>query len=113
MASEIIPEREIEKIFVSEINRVGGVAYKFVSPGNSGVPDRIVILPYGRILFVELKTACGSLTKLQQAQCHKIANLGAKVYVLYGLKDLCVFFDYYRMPESAKRVKMRILRGKK
>ena len=113
MASEIILEREIEKIFVSGINREGGVAYKFVSPGNSGVPDRIVILPHGRIIFVELKTACGSLTKLQQAQCQKISNLGAEVYVLCGLKDLCVFFDYYGMPESAKRVKRLILRGKK
>lgn len=113
MASEIIPEREIEKIFVSEINRGGGVAYKFVSPGNSGVPDRIVILPRGRIIFVELKTACGILTKLQQAQCKKISDLGVEVCVLYGLKDLSQFFDYYRMPESANRVNMRILRGKK
>ena len=38
-------EKEIEKILVTEVKKLGGKAYKFVSPGNSGVPDRIVIFP--------------------------------------------------------------------
>ena len=51
-------ESEIEKKLVREIRKMGGMAYKFVSPGNTGVPDRIVILP-GVITFVELKTETG------------------------------------------------------
>ena len=55
-------EKDIEKILVNGVKDVGGRAYKWVSPGNNGVPDRIVILPEGRIVFVELKTEVQSLS---------------------------------------------------
>lgn len=57
-------EKEIEKILVAEVKKLGGKAYKFVSPGNSGVPDRIVIFPKKPPVFVELKTDTGVLTNL-------------------------------------------------
>ena len=38
-------EKEIEKILVTGVKKLGGRAYKCASPGNDGVPDRIVILP--------------------------------------------------------------------
>ena len=44
-------EREIEKKLVDGVRKLGGRAYKFVSPGNDGVPDRIVVLP-GRVLLL-------------------------------------------------------------
>ncbi len=47
-------ESELERRFCRLVEQAGGKAYKFVSPGNSGVPDRIVVLPGGRIGFVEL-----------------------------------------------------------
>ena len=40
-----LKEKDIEKYLRDEIKKVGGIAYKFVSPGNSGVPDRLVLLP--------------------------------------------------------------------
>ena len=49
-------EREVEKKLVDGVRRMGGRAYKFVSPGNDGVPDRIVVLPDTAPMFVELKT---------------------------------------------------------
>lgn len=49
-------EKDIEKFLNDNIKKLGGRSYKFVSPGNSGVPDRIIFLPGGRIYFVELKT---------------------------------------------------------
>ena len=52
-------EKEIEKILVDEVKRLGGRAYKWTSPGNDGVPDRIVFLPDTRVIFVELKTDTG------------------------------------------------------
>ena len=48
-------EREIERKFVSEVKRQGGLALKFVSPGYDGMPDRIALLPDGKFAFVELK----------------------------------------------------------
>ena len=50
-------EKEIEKILVAEVKKLGGRAYKWVSPGNDGVPDRIVVFPNRKPIFVELK-AC-------------------------------------------------------
>ena len=65
-------ERDIEKILVGEVKRMGGRAYKWVSPGNDGVPDRIVIFPGRRPVFVELKTETGKLCPLQAAQVAKL-----------------------------------------
>mgnify|MGYP001603998362 CR=1 FL=1 len=48
-------ESGIEKRLKKEIEKIGGKALKFVSPGVIGVPDRIVLLPHGKIIFVELK----------------------------------------------------------
>ena len=54
-------EREIEKKLVDGVRKLGGRAYKFVSPGNDGVPDRIVILPQRVPKFIELKTEYGKI----------------------------------------------------
>ena len=59
-------EKDIEKILVNEVRKLGGWAYKWVSPGNDGVPDRIVFLPGRPPVFVELKTETGKLSALQE-----------------------------------------------
>ena len=59
-------ERDIERRLVDGVKKLGGRAYKWVSPGSNGVPDRIVILPGGKIIFIELKTTTGRLTDLQK-----------------------------------------------
>lgn len=87
-------EKEIEKKLVVGIKRLGGRAYKFVSPGNAGVPDRIVILPDQKPIFVELKTDSGKITELQKSQCEKLIDLGQRVEVLYGEKEVDWFLEY-------------------
>lgn len=77
-------ESEIEKQLVDGVKRMGGRAYKWVSPGNSGVPDRIVILPGRRPIFVELKSEKGRLTKLQEVQINRLQKLQQEVRILYG-----------------------------
>ena len=74
-------ESEIEKYLVKKIKDLGGKAYKFISPGNSGVPDRLVLLP-GRIFFVELKAPGKEPRPLQVMQINKIKKLGQTVYVV-------------------------------
>lgn len=59
-------EKDIEQYLVSKIKSLGGRAFKFTSPGQRGVPDRIVVLPDGRIYFVELKDEGEELRPLQQ-----------------------------------------------
>ena len=77
-------EKEIEKILTDGARRLGGRAYKWVSPGSAGVPDRIVILPGRAPVFVELKTDRGSLTGLQKLQIRRLQELGQDVRVLRG-----------------------------
>lgn len=86
-------ERFIEKKLREGIKKSKGIAYKFVSPGNSGVPDRIVLLPGGKIIFVELKRLGERPKKHQLAQIRRIRNLGFDVRVLSGIEDVKGFLD--------------------
>lgn len=84
-------EKEVERILVNGIRRLGGTAYKFVSPGNDGVPDRLVVMPGGKVCFVELKQESGKLSGLQRIQIGKLQDKGQNVAVLYGEKEVRVF----------------------
>ena len=52
-------EKEIEQALVKMISRHGGCCLKWTCPGWAGVPDRIVLLPGGIVIFVELKRPKG------------------------------------------------------
>ncbi|MDF2804343.1 MAG: phage-like protein [Anaerocolumna sp.] len=69
-------ESRIEKRLKNEIEKIGGKALKFVSPGVSGVPDRIVLLPHGKLIFVELKAPGEKLRALQKYRAKELKNLG-------------------------------------
>jgi len=77
-----VRERTIEAYLRDEVKKIGGLALKWVSPGNSGVPDRIVIVPGGRIVFVELKAPGRKSTALQQHQQNRLRALGCDVRVI-------------------------------
>ena len=89
--SEQMLEKEVEAKLVRGVKQQGGIAYKFVSPGNSGVPDRIVVLPGGRVEFVELKSKTGRLSSIQKRQIARLESAGKKVQVLYGEDDVAAF----------------------
>ena len=86
-------ERDIEKRLTTEIKNMGGRSYKWVSPGNAGVPDRIVLLPGGRIWFIELKTETGKTSRLQEAQIRLLSRMGFDVRVLHGLAEVEAFIE--------------------
>lgn len=100
-------EKDLERQFCRRVQEEGGQAWKFVSPGKSGVPDRIVLFPGGRIFFVELKrpvkqaqrqpkkalgqpkNALGQKIKLsnrlrplQKKVCTELITMGFKVFVI-------------------------------
>ena len=81
-------EKALEKLFVREVRARGGITYKFTSPGNIGVPDRIVITPEGRVWFVELKTETGRLRKMQEYQLERLRRQNCNVVVLYGREEV-------------------------
>ena len=80
-------ERDVEKWLGERVKELGGLYYKFVSPGNDGVPDRIVILPEGRIYFVELKTKNGRLSPIQEYQIRCLKMRGIDVVVIKGIDE--------------------------
>ena len=86
-------EKDIEKILVNEVRKLGGWAYKWVSPGNDGVPDRIVFLPGRPPVFVELKTETGKLSALQEVQIKRLKDLGQDARVLRGLQEVKSFLE--------------------
>ena len=75
-------EKEIEKKLTQAVKCRGGVCPKFVAPGYDGVPDRIVLMPGGRLAFVEVKAPGKTLRPLQVRRKRQLESLGFKVYVL-------------------------------
>lgn len=84
-------ESAIEAKLVRMVRDRGGLCYKFVSPGNPGVPDRIIITPDGRSVYVELKTEVGRLANIQRWQLDEMRKRGADVRVLKGLDQVKEF----------------------
>lgn len=89
-------ESEIEKYLTKGVKELGGRSFKWESPGNNGVPDRIVILKDRNPIFVELKTEKGKLSPVQGIQINRLRSLGQHVWVLYGIKDVQNFLSVCR-----------------
>jgi len=73
-------EKDTEPYLCERVKQLGGRAYKFISPGCAGVPDRIVILPGGRIFFIETKSEGRTSTALQRKIQRELRKLGCTVY---------------------------------
>lgn len=86
-------ESGIESKLVRMVRERGGLCFKFVSPGNPGVPDRIVITPAGRTVYVELKTEVGRLAAIQKWQHEELRKRGADVRTLKGLEQVKAFVE--------------------
>jgi hypothetical protein len=73
-------ERSIEKRFICEVSKRGGLVLKFSPPGQSGYADRIVLLTGARVFFAELKATDKKLRALQEKRKRDMEKLGFKVY---------------------------------
>lgn len=89
-------EKDIESYLRDEIKKLGGIAYKFISPGNAGVPDRLVLLPEEEIYFVELKAPGKKTRKIQDKQIGKIKNLGFRVFTIDSKDQIDHFIDFVK-----------------
>lgn len=81
-------EKEIEAKLRRGVKKIGGIALKFASPGNAGVPDRLVLLPQGRLAFVELKAPGKNFRPLQQKRKEQLEGLGFKVHIIDSLQGV-------------------------
>lgn len=85
-------EKTIEGYLVKRVKVAGGMALKWVSPGQSGVPDRIVFLPGGRIIFVEVKAPGKKLRPLQLHVQGQLEALGVDFRVVDSKETVNALF---------------------
>ena len=77
-----VNEKQIEQYLVRKVKEKGGIAYKFTSPGRRHVPDRIILLPGGKVIFIECKRPGAKATKAQAYELHRIRCLGSEALVI-------------------------------
>ncbi len=86
-------EKEVERKLVNEVRRKKGRAWKFISPGINGVPDRLILMPGGKVGFVEVKAPGKKKRPLQIRRKKQLEALGFLVYCLDDPKEIGGILD--------------------
>lgn len=86
-------ERQIEEALCCRVKSLGGMCEKFTSPARRSVPDRIVTLPGGRVIFVELKAPGKKPTRAQECDHNQRRALGADVRIIDSIESANAFPD--------------------
>ncbi|WP_282668221.1 VRR-NUC domain-containing protein [Lactococcus cremoris] len=81
-------EKQVEQALVKAVKAKGGICPKFVSPGLAGVPDRLVLMPNGKLGFVEVKAPGKKARVLQLYRIKKLTALGFKCFVLDEVEQI-------------------------
>jgi len=79
-------EKQIEQALVRRVKSLDGMAEKFTSPNRRSVPDRLVTLPGGRIVFIECKRPGGKVTEAQARDHQRRRDLGCEVWVIDSIE---------------------------
>lgn len=96
-------EKEVELKLRHMVQDRGGLCLKWVCPGWAGVPDRILLLPRGRIIFAELKRPKGGVISPRQKWWrNKLRSLGFDHYYIYNTEDVQALAQLLRF-EGAER----------
>ena len=91
-------EKLIEQNLVQAVRRMGGIAPKFTSPGWAGAPDRLILLPGGRLAFVEVKAPGKTLRPLQVKRKGQLEALGFRVHVIDRPEQIGGVLDEIQTP---------------
>ena len=86
-------EEDVENALVRRVKKLGGTAEKFKTPGRRSVPDRLVTLPGGIIIFVELKAPGKEPTEKQARDHRRRRKLGCDVRVIDSVEVARAFPD--------------------
>lgn len=86
-------EKTIESKLKKAVLNRGGLCVKFVSPSFAGVPDRIILLPSGKVAFVETKAPGEEMRPLQKRRKRQLEALGFKVYCLDNTEKIGDLLD--------------------
>ena len=91
-------EKSIENKLAAEVRKHGGLTPKFVSPGLDGVPDRLILLPGGKVAFAELKVPGKTLRPLQAVRKRQLEKLGFRVFVIDSTEQIGGVLDELQAP---------------
>ena len=91
-------EKAIEQKLKSAVVGMGGISPKFTSPGMDGVPDRLILLPGGRMAFAEVKAPGRHLRPLQVRRKRQLESLGFRVYVIDHPEQIGGVLDAIQAP---------------
>lgn len=75
-------EKEIEQKLVKAVKALNGLCIKFTSPSMDGVPDRLVLMPEGKLAFIELKATGKKPRSLQIKRMKQLTALGFPCFIL-------------------------------
>ena len=100
-----LSESQLEENLCRRIKKLGGMALKFMSPGRAGVPDRIILMPGGKIYFVEMKSSNGPVNPIQEYVFEKFEELGFKVHILNSEQTIENFIQKIYHDQLQKRFK--------
>lgn len=81
-------EREVESYLATKLKRHGLVGIKFIPDQMNGMPDRVILLPGSRVLWVELKTKGGKLSEIQKLRHAELKKLGQDVVVVWSKEQV-------------------------
>ena len=88
-------ESQIERYFCREIKKLGGRTLKLTPPGMAGMPDRLVLLPGGRVVFVELKAPGEKPRPLQRKRARELWGLGFGVVFIDSYQGVDTFIELW------------------
>ena len=86
-------EKTIEIKLKNTVKSMGGIALKLISPGFDGVPDRLVLLPHGKLGFIELKAPGKRPRPLQEKRKRQLEALGFSVFCIDGTQQIGGILD--------------------
>ena len=86
-------EYVVENEFVKAVRKAGGVAYKLTSQTANGLPDRLVLFPNAKVLFVELKAPGKMMRPLQRKRRYQLMKLGFPVLCIDRMPQIKPFIS--------------------
>ena len=101
-------EKEVEAKLIRRVRSLGGQSWKFVSPNNRGVSDRIVLID-GRVIFVELKRDGGTMTPLQKVFKGKVEGCNGEFALVVGMNGVEAFIDKIKSDRAMWRTFYRAI----
>ena len=105
-------EKDIEAYLVHSVKELGGVAFKFVSPGHAGVPARLECLPGGLAWFVELKAPGKKTRLLQDVEIRKLRELGFRVFVADSREQADEMLNWARSAYDSWQASIREIKSR-